>query len=657
MAAASPRLRLALCAALFLGTALLFARACGNDFVNYDDPDYVTANAHVRGGLTLAGVQWALTSGEASNWHPLTWLSHMLDSSLFGSDPRGHHATSVVLHAANAALAFLALLALSGALWPSLLCAALFAWHPLRVESVAWVAERKDVLSGLFFFATLWAYAGWVRRKRGYALVLLAFALGLTAKPMLITLPFVLLLLDWWPLRRFASEPVQRLVLEKAPLFALSLASAIVTYLAQERGGSVAIELPLDARIANAAVSVPRYLGKLVWPFDLAVLYPHPGRWPAPAVLAGTALLAAGFALAWTQRVRRPWLTVGWLWFVGMLVPVIGIVQVGLQSLADRYTYLPMLGVQIALLWTLREHVVTPRARRTATIAAALVLIACAARTWDQIGAWRNSFTLFDHAIAATDGNYLAHNNRGAFLREAGRLDEALADYRRALAIEPGYAKANNNLGRLLTQQGKAADALPLLRAAVAAQPRLLEARDNLAIALSALGMHDEALAEYDAILAIAPNDAEALANSGIVLARQRRLAEARARLEAAVRLRPDHYGAHGNLGNVLAALGSTAEAIRHYRQAAAIQPRDPRMHHNIAAVFSSAGQLEQAATSYERALALAPDNVETRAVLGHTYARLGRREDALRELRAALAQRPDYAQAREWLQQASEMK
>ncbi len=494
-------------AALLVTTLLLFSRVLGPGygFVNYDDPDYVTANPHVQAGFSAAGVKWALTAGIASNWHPLTWMSHQLDWSWFGNAPRGHHATSVVLHALNAALAFAALRRLTGAVWTSAFCAALFAWHPLRVESVAWVSERKDVLSGFFWFAVLWAYAVYAERRRAndgrarrfYGLALVAFALGLMAKPMLVTLPCVLLLLDVWPLGRArAIQPAGRpevgpylsLVLEKLPFFALAAGSSVATYFVQKAGGSVTEALALDARLGNAVIAVVRYVGKFLLPFDLAVLYPHPGHWPARQIVAALCVIGGLTAIAGWQLRRRPWIAIGWCWFLGTLVPVIGIVQVGLQSMADRYTYLTMLGVQIAGLWTLREWVTSPGARRPWAIVGAGVLLACAARTWNQQGVWQNSFTLFDHALAVTADNYLAHNNRGIYLGDAGRTAEAVEDYRRALAIRPDYAEANNNLGRILVQEGRPAEAVPLLRRAVAARPTQLEARNNLANALSDAG-------------------------------------------------------------------------------------------------------------------------------------------------------------------------
>jgi tetratricopeptide (TPR) repeat protein len=666
------RWRGGLCAALFFGTLLLFARAIGHDFVNYDDPDYVTANAHVRAGLSLDGLRWALTSGEASNWHPLTWLSHQLDATLFGDNPRGHHATSVLWHALNAALAFLALRRLTGALWTSAFFAALFAWHPLRVESVAWVAERKDVLSGFFFFAVLWLYAGYVERRRAggpgvwvyYGLTLLALALGLMAKPMLVTLPCVLLLLDVWPLRRTAlvragGEPAEawlRLIAEKLPMFALVVASAVATYQVQQAGGSVTAALDLGARMGNAVISVVRYLGKFILPIDLAVLYPHPGAWPARQVGAAAVVILAFSAFAVWQWRRRPWIAIGWCWFLGTLVPVVGIVQVGLQAMADRYTYLTMLGVQLAVLWTVREWACTPAARRSWAVVGAGVLVLCAGRTWHQIGVWQDSFTLFSHALAVTEKNYVAHDNRGLHLYKAGRVDEAMEDYRRALAINPAYMNANNNLGHALAEQGRPTEALPFYRVAQRAQPGNLEVRNNLANALSDLNQLDEAMEHYEYVLARRPEHANALNGSAVVLAMKNRLPEAKARLEQSLRLAPANASAHNNLGNVCSMQGDRDAAIRHYRRATELNPKEAHPFFLIGTLLGQQEKFAEAVTSFQRTVELQPGHRDAWVQLGLALARLGRRDEALRALQAAVQLRPGDAQVKAWLEAVAAM-
>ena len=663
-AESSLRLRI-VCLALFFGTLLLFGRAIGHDFVNYDDPGYVTANEHVQAGLGADTWRWAFTTGEVSNWHPLAWISHTLDWTLFGRSPVGHHATSLLWHAASAVLAFLVLRRMTGAFWTSAFCAALWAWHPLRVESVAWVAERKDVLSGFFWWLALWAYASYAECQRerrpgaarSYVLTFGAFAVGLMCKPMLVTLPCVLLLLDFWPLRRSgsASAPFAwpRLLAEKVPFFALSAASGVVTYLAQQKGGSVSAALTLGARLANAAVAVARYLGKFVWPFDLAVLYPYPpsGRWPAGAVLGAVVLLALLSTVALWQWRRRPWLVVGWLWFLGTLVPVSGLVQVGLQSMADRYTYLPIIGVQLALLWTVREFAARPSLRPAMFAAAGAVLLGCAMRTWDQLAVWKNSFTLFDHAVRVTNGSYLAYNNLGIWLLDEHRPDEAIAAYRESLAINPGYEEALNNLGHALAGKGLAGEAVGYYRAALRTKPDLIEAHNNLGNALSDLGQIDEAIQEYEFVLARRPRHADALNNYGVALAMKGRTAEAVERIAASLRLKPDNVSGHSNLGNVYAMTGRLDDAIREYRRALELGPNDARVFNNLGNALAGKGRLAEAVAQYEQAVRLEPVNPEAQTNLGVALAKLGRREEAIRHLQTALRQRPDYPQAQSLLQ------
>lgn len=657
---------------IFLATALLFARACENQFVNYDDPDYVTANAHVLAGLNAAGLRWAVTAQAASNWHPLTWVSHMLDVSLFGKNPAGHHATSVLLHACNAALAFLALRRLTGSRWTSALAALLFAWHPLRVESVAWVAERKDVLSSVFFFAVLWGYAGYAeRRNRGnlgiawYAFVALMFALGLLAKPMLVTLPGVLLLLDVWPLRRLQPTAVTRprrsmvamvalLIVEKLPLFVLSGASCVVTYFAQQHGGAVTAALTLDTRLANAVISVFRYIGLFFWPSNLAALYPHPGPGAWSPVLIGLALVALiGItAAAWYWRRRLPWLLVGWFWFLGMLVPVIGIVQVGIQAIADRYTYLPALGLEWMLLWTARD--LFGPAVRSAGAAVVGLLGALAVLTVAQIGVWRNSLVLFNHTIAvAGDGNYLAYDNRGIAWGDRGETDKAVADFEHALELNATYPNANNNLARVLADRGQLTEAIALYRTALQAKPDMLEVHNNLANALSDAGQIDAAIEHYRYVLDRAPEHLNALNGYAVALASKGQLGDAEKQLRHVLELDPSNTSAISNLGNVCAIQGRRQEAEQLFRRALQLQPNDARTWYNLGNVLTEQGRLEEAVTSFERAVQLAPVNPDAYAALGTALTRLGRPQEAIPHLRRALQQRPNFPQASAWLQAA----
>ncbi len=653
---------------LVLVTLIVFLRAVEGGFVDYDDADYVTANAQVQAGLTWAGVRWAFTTGHASNWHPLTWLSHMLDAQLYGLTPAGHHLTSVAFHAVNAGLVFLVLWNLTGAAGRSLTAAALFALHPLRVESVAWISERKDVLSLFFGLLALLAYARFAAarskvntasaapdRWRGwgaYGLALLCFALSLLSKPMWVTLPFLLLLLDYWPLRRGgASVRVWgRLVMEKLPFFALTVASSLVTFWVQQRGGAVAsvTGLPLRARLENAGVAYGRYLLKALWPADLAPLYPHPGFWPTDQVVVA-ALVVIGISLLVIAR-RRPWpyAFVGWFWFVGTLVPVIGLVQVGIQSLADRYTYLPGLGLILALVWGAQSLMARWRIPPLTIAFGVLALAAtCAVLTWRQIRFWRDSERLFSRAVAVTKNNYLAHNNLGFYFAQQGRLPEAIAQYETSLRIKPDYEDALNNLGHALAGQGRHAEALPYYEAALRVRPRHVEVNNNYGNALANLGRLEEAIRHYEIALRENPQHADTHNNLGIALAQQGCLEAARDHLQEAVRLRPQHAGSHSNLGNVLAALGRLDAAAGQYRQALRLQPDDAQAHNNLGNVFAEQGKLEAAARQYQRALELNPHNPETHFNLALLRARQGRLADALRQVEETLRLQPDHAAAR----------
>ena len=450
---------------LLLGLAILalYWPALNCDFVNYDDPTYITSNQDIQHGLNKESIAWAFKTGAASNWHPLTWLSHMLDVQLYGLNPKWHHLTNLLLHMVNSILLFLILKRMTGALWRSAMVAALFALHPLRVESVVWISERKDVLSTLFWMLTVGAYARYVEKVDGqsqhnsqqrtigasskvkvyYGLAILFFACGLMSKPMLVTLPFVLFLLDYWPLQRFQIPELQgvsRLLLEKIPFFAMAIASSVVTFIVQKQGGAVSplTGLPFLARFGNAFIAYTRYLGKTIWPVDLSVLYPHPGHWPIIQIIGAIVFLALiTAAVIWRWR-AQPYLAVGWFWFVGMLVPAIGLVQVGIQSMADRYSYVPIIGIFIMAVWGMGElSARLPSGKWVAGIFAGLVLVICAVMTPLQVKFWQNSETLFLHAVDVTDDNYLAYNNLGFFYSNMGQTERAMKFYQSALKINP----------------------------------------------------------------------------------------------------------------------------------------------------------------------------------------------------------------------------
>jgi protein O-mannosyl-transferase len=489
------RLTFVIAVALALCTFLVYSRVCRATFVLYDDELYVFANPKVLSGVTGAGTWWAFTSFYAANWHPLTWLSLQLDAELFGRQAWGFHLTNLLLHIANSVLLFLVLQRLTGNQTRSAVVAALFALHPLHVESVAWVAERKDVLSTLFWLLTLAGYAHYVENPSWcrYLLVAAPFALGLLAKPMLVTLPFVLLLLDYWPLRRlsFAPATLRRLLLEKSPLFALSAVSCVVTWYAQQSYGAVQSlqGFPLEIRVGNALLSYVVYLRKTVWPVDLAVLYLHPGSalslWQAAA--AGVILLAAT-ALILKGAARFPYLAVGWLWYLGTLIPVIGLVQVGIQGMADRYTYVPLIGVFVAVTWAIADLTAHWHLQRVMIAFTAVILITCAVYAWIQVRYWQDDVTLWQHTLQVTPNSMPAHKNLAEGLRRQGRLGEAMREYQTILAIDPEDSEAHNNLGYLLVMGDDLEGAIVHFRLALRMRPDYAEAKKNLAQALKDLG-------------------------------------------------------------------------------------------------------------------------------------------------------------------------
>jgi len=640
---------------LFFGTLLLFSRAVGNRFLDCDDPDYVTQNAHVQAGLTWAGVDWAFTSSAAANWFPLTWLSHMLDWQLFGNDPRGHHAVNILWHALNAVVAFLALRRLTGAFWTSAASAALFAWHPLRVESVAWVAERKDVLSGFFGLLTLWAYAAYAEKRRErrsgarsfYALALAAFATGLLCKPMLVTLPCLLVLLDWWPLRRIGpAEKLSSLLLEKAPFFLLTIVSCVITYRVQQAGNAVVESLGLGARLANAVVSVACYLGKFSWPVNLAVGYPIPDHQPGATVAGATVLVLTMTGVALWQWRRRPWLLVGWLWFLGMLVPVIGIVKVGLQAMADRYTYLPILGWQLALLWTLSELAWPSVVRRFVPALIGVVLAGCAARTWDQLGVWRDSRALYEHALAVTKDNYLAHSYLATTLLNEGRFDEAAAHLQRAIEIRPDYAAAHHRLGVAVEKAGRTDDALRIYTDLLRIRPNHADAHYSIGIILLNRNQPAEAITHFRATLSSEPDSDPALVALGMALARQGRIEEAVPCYEKALALNPFNAEAFYDCANALVSLHRDTEALARYEQALRLNPNFAQAHNNYANQLRKAHRLDEACAHYRRAIQLQPENANALYGLGAALEELGRTDEALASYTEALKFEPDYADA-----------
>ena len=580
---------------LVLVTLSAYGEVSKHQFIHFDDGPYVTENQAVRQGLTLKGLTWAFSTPATGNWIPLTWLSHMLDCQVFGLRAGGHHLTSLLFHVLNTLLLFLWLHRTTRALGPAFLVAALFAWHPLHVESVAWVSERKDVLSAFFWLLTMWAYVRYVERPGWgrYLLILLSFSLGLLAKPMLVTLPLVLLLLDYWPLERWAPgrqvelregaggwrprlsslwgplppphERVspgvsgRRLIWEKIPLLFLSaLCSAVTVYTQMQVEAVAPLEaLPLSSRLAHALVAYVWYLVKMVWPAGLAVLYPYPLDSPSPWLVLGAGFLLALISLLVVRQARRhPYLLVGWLWYLGTLLPVIGLVQVGRQAWADHFTYVPLIGLFIMVAWGARDVCAPWRgARFLLPGAAAIILGALLTCTWMQVRLWRDSLSLFTHTLRVTGDNPLIHNNLGVALASQGKMEEAFAHFVEAMRLNPNNARAQNKLGEELAAQGRMAEAVARFQRAVKVKPDFAEAYNNLGKVYAHQGNIDQARAMFHKAIDLDPNFAEAYKNLGLALAKQGKKLEAVEMLEKAVQINPNFADAQKML-NMLKAQG-----------------------------------------------------------------------------------------------------
>src|SRR6266481_4638228 len=576
---------------ILLGMAVvtfgIYAQVIGHRFITFDDPTYIQDNPMVNHGVTLAGLAWAFTTFYAGNWHPLTWIAHMIDSQLFGMIAGGHLLVNALIHSANTLLVFWLLLRTTHARWPSALVAALFALHPLHVESVAWASERKDTLSTFFGLLSLIAYTRYAEAPsiRRYAWVAIMLALGLLAKPMLVTWPFVMLLLDYWPLRRFqqsdASDQwsvVRSLVVEKIPLFAIVAASAVITTIAQSHGGGVRTftEFPIALRLSNALVSYAKYLLLAFWPNDLAVYYPYTGTDILAWQIIGAALLLIAItAFCFFQRKIRPYLIVGWLWFLGTLVPVIGLVQVGAQTMADRYFYIPSIGLFIALVFGLAG--VTERRHVPPWLGAAIanvVLVVLATLTNAQIHRWSDSFTLFKHALRVAPPSVAVEESLGLAMHKSGQLDEAVAHFERALQIKPDDYPALLTMGVTRFHQGRVPEAVEYAQAAIRSQADSPKAHNLLGMALAKQNRNEAALDEMRRASELAPKDAEIRNDLGLALARLDRIPEAIDQFHEAVRLDPDKAApAHANLGWALLESGKPRESIPEFEAALHLNP------------------------------------------------------------------------------------
>jgi len=550
--------------ALVIITLLVYLKSADNGFLSFDDSDYITGNPPVASGITGNNIMWAFTTTHSANWHPLTWLSHMTDVQLYGMNPRGHHLTNIIIHALSSTLLFLLFFRLTSALWQSFFVAALFALHPLHVESVAWAAERKDVLSALFLFLTLFAYAGFVKEKKTtcYLLTLLLFALGLMSKPMLVTVPLMMMLMDYWPLKRYQqngsaltaqqlSGRVTALAREKIPFFLCSLLSAIITIYAQGTGGAITNmqTMPPGFRLENSLIAYATYLGKTVWPHNLAVLYPIPASYPLWQVSGAVVTVLILTALSLRVVRRYPYIPAGWFWYLFTLLPVIGLIQVGNQSMADRYTYIPHIGIFIIIAWGFSDLTERVRYRKAITaLLASAVLIVSSLLTWQQIGYWKDDFSLYSHTLQVTEGNYVINTNLGTVYQRAGDLDAAIGEYRTAIEIKPDFFNAHYNLG----------------------------------VALATRGDLDAAIREYKTALEIQANDPDAHASLGSALARKGDIHSAMMEFQEAVRLKPESDKTCNLAGIALASNGELDAAVYYFREALRINPDNKKARSNL---------------------------------------------------------------------------
>ena len=591
-----------LVAAIFILVFVAFLRCVQNEFLySYgDDPIYVTENIHVKTGLTWENIKWAFPSVERSNWHPVTWISHMIDCELYGLKPWGHHLTSILFHAMNAALVLLVLRNLTNAVWRSLIVALLFALHPLRVESVAWVAERKDVLSTFFWMLTLLMYVRYVRvrdsndRRRAlihYSFALFFFACGLMSKAMVVTLPCVMLLLDVWPLRRMQRAtsdtpqqkcglPITRLLIEKIPFVVLVIVASVYTYLAQNKWGFVqSLEnYPLSTRLANALVSYVRYLGKMVWPLNLSSYYPHPGHWPLATVLLAVLVLAVISAVAIMTFRKQPYVAIGWCWYLGTLVPVIGIVQLATQAMADRYTYIPMIGILIVVVWGAHDLACNWRLQRmVSTVVVPLILIPCAMLTQQRIRDFKDGSTRWRHDLAVTGEHGLAQFALGLSFDKEGHTDEGIRELIDIIKAKPDWAEAHCNLGIMLCKKERYEEAIPFYLEAIRLNPRFTQAHHYLGFTLFKQGKIDEAIEQ----------------------------------LQATTEMMPSFAPAHAALAMALESKGQPNEAIAQYQQAIRYQPDYPQAYNSLGLLFLKQNRTQEAVVSFEQAVKLKPDYAE----------------------------------------------
>ncbi len=642
--------------ALIAINLFIYAQVRTHEFTQWDDPYYVSKNYEVLRGLTWQGICWAFTTWHEANWHPVTWISHMIDVQLFGMAPGPHHLMSLLFHIANTLLLFWVLFRMTAAAGSSAFVAGLFAAHPLHVESVAWVAERKDVLCAFFFLLAIWAYIAYVRRAdfRRYLIIAALFILALMSKPMAVTLPIILLLLDVWPLGRLRLESGQipiflRLIREKIPLIVLAIASSTVTIGVQLHGGSVVKmdSIPLSGRIANALTSYVAYLGNMLWPANLSAFYPY---WSPSIVWVAVCILAlVGVSvLAVRSAPRHPHILVGWIWYLVMMVPVIGLIQVGTQAKADRYTYLPLIGIFIIIAWSAPE--IVSRIRRNSLPLAiaggvAICLLATAAKI--QASYWANGLALWDHALKSYPDSQLIHLNAAYELNYRGEAAKALQHFSEALRLNPNSAEAHNAIGVALSKEGNLDEALKHFTLALRIKPDYADAHCNLGARLTDLGKFVEAMLHLSAALEIDPNNPEIHYDMGLVLMKQGKSDEAIAHLSEALRIKPDFAEAYNWRGNALSSKGDLDEAIAQYNEALRVKPDFADAHNNLGIALANQGKLEEAITQYNEALRINPDLAEAHNGLGNAFSYQNKLDEAVAQFNEALRVAPNFAGAR----------
>jgi tetratricopeptide (TPR) repeat protein len=666
----------------------LYWQVTAYDYINFDDPEYVANNPVVKRGISKETISWAFKTTKTANWHPLTWISYLLDVHFFGSAPGVHHLINVLLHATNAVLLFIVFRRMTAGVWPSAIISALFAIHPLHVESGVWISERKDVLSTLFWILTMWCYTGYTTHKdiKRYLAALVLFSLGLMAKPMLVTLPCILLLLDYWPLDRLRlfNEKTDRnkislssmfpLIWEKIPFFVITTASSMVTFMAQKSEGAVkSLDfIPFNLRLANALNSYISYLKKMIWPYPLAVFYPYPSYYPWWQTIGSLLLLIAMFYLAFRNMKRRPYILVGWLWYVGSLVPVIGILQVGSQAMADRYTYVPAIGVFVIFVWGANELLQRWNLHKTGILTGTLLLFAALiAATWIQTTHWKDSLTLFRHAIAVTTDNYLAqsnlagtyaqnrqfdkaighyfealrvkpddamaHNNLGLALVHKGRYPDAVRHYSEALRLNPDYAGAHNNLGSALAQQGRLNEAIKHYRKAIRLRPHYAEAHTNLGTVLVKEGKMDQAIFHYSEAVDSDPYFETAIILLALALSQQGQIDEAVLTLEKGLKRIPNSADLNNHLGMLQHVSGNLDTAVIFYRKAISLQSDHGEALNNLAAAFVHQKEYEEALIISKKLVNLHPDRPETYYNVACVYAQQRQIEESIEWLHKAI--------------------